>query len=254
MSGIDLNKPINFLYSSLRYFGERECHINRICYDDVLLMVFDGILRFSEDGVDYEIYPGSYHIQKHGSDQRGAIPSDSPKYLYVHFMSEWSDERWDVLPRSGSFDYQALRPLMESIDAMSHGDYTICECQMKFCELLSTLYRKNGTVTTAGRIADYIGKNYITGIKLEQLVEEFHFSKNHIINLFKAEYGITPFEYVNDLRIRKGEWLLEATSKTAETVAYECGFNNYSHFYKIFRAANGMAPTEWREKKRVKPV
>lgn len=249
-----MNKPINFLYSSLRYFREGECHVNRICYEDVLLLVFDGILRFREDGIDYEVYPGQYHIQKQGSQQRGVVPSDSPKYLFVHFLGEWSDERYDVLQKRGEFDYQSLRSLMEEIDRLSHGDYTICECSAKFNTLLADLFRKSSKPTVAGKIADYIGENYIKGISLEELADEFHFSKNHIINMFKQEYGMTPFEYINALRIKKAEWLLEVTSKTAEAIAYDCGFNNYSHFFKVFRSTNGISPREWRERKRVKPT
>lgn len=253
MSGIDMNKPISFLYASLRYFSEGEKHTTRTCPEDVIVLVFDGILRFVEDDTEYEVHPGTYHIQRHGSRQCGVIPSDCPQYLYVHFLADWSDNGRTTLPKRGTFDYQALKPLMDTIDTMSHGDFTICECSAKFCELLSALYRKPTVPTTAGIIADHIAKSFMNGITLESLAEEFHFSKNHVINIFKKEYGITPFEYINSLRIKKAEWLLEVTSKTAESIAFECGYNNYSHFYKIFRSINGISPTEWRAKKRITP-
>ena len=78
-----MNNDIQYLFASLRYFDEKEYHVDRVCSDDVLLLVFEGVLRFSEDGVGYEIHPGEYHIQKHNSIQKGDRPSDSPKYLYV---------------------------------------------------------------------------------------------------------------------------------------------------------------------------
>ena len=53
MYGIDLNKNINYKYASLRFFNEGEHHIDRICGEDVLLLVFKGVLRFSEDGTEY---------------------------------------------------------------------------------------------------------------------------------------------------------------------------------------------------------
>ena len=73
MRGIDLDKPITFLYSSLRFFADNEYHVTRYCSDDVLLMVYEGILRFVEDGVSYELHPGEYHIQKGGSYQEGEM-------------------------------------------------------------------------------------------------------------------------------------------------------------------------------------
>ena len=254
MAGIDMNKQITFLYASLRSFLEGERHCKRLCREDVIVLVYDGILRFREDGVDYEIYPGQYFIQKHDSCQDGPIPSDSPQYLFVHFLADWSDDNRAVLPRSGNFDYQTLKELIEDIAMYSYGDYTNCECTAKFYELLSILYRKNTSVSVASRIADYISKNYLSGITLDGLSEEFHFSKNHIINIFSREYGMTPFEYINSLRIKKAEWMLEVTTRTAEAIALECGFNNYSHFYKTFRQMRGISPTDWRERKRIIPM
>ena len=253
MNGIDMNKPVIFLHSSMRYFREGERHVTRTNPDEVLLLVYEGILRFSEDGEEYEVHPGHYHIQKKNTYQSGPIASDTPKYLYVHFLAEWTDERARMIPKRGEFDIQSLMPLMVELDAMSHTECTVAERASKFLELLTNLYRGSTTVTPACMIAEYIGKNYLGGITLDSIAAHFHFSKNHIINIFKKEYGITPFEYVNNLRIKKAEWLLEATVKTAQVIALECGFNNYSHFYKSFYGVNGVSPTEWRERKRMKP-
>ena len=252
MEGIDMNKPIAFLHSSMRYFREGERHLTRQSHDEVLVLVYDGILRFSEDETEYEVYPGTYHIQKKNTYQSGPTPSDSPKYLYVHFLAEW-EERGITIPKRGTFDITSLMPLMVELDAMSHSECTLTERAAKFLEILSRLYRGNIAQTTAGKIAEFIDKRYLGKITLDTIAEEFHFSKNHIINIFKDEYGETPFEYINRLRIRKAEWLLEATTVTAQAVAMECGFNNYSHFYKSFYAVNGVSPKEWRVQKRMTP-
>ena len=39
----------------------------------------------------------------------------------------------------------------------------------------------------------------LSEISLEKICKEFHFSKNHIINIFKKEFGVTPIKYINDL-------------------------------------------------------
>lgn len=253
MQGINMNSPVAYYYSSMRYFKEGEKHVTRYCAEDVLLLVYDGILRFSEDGVDYEVYPGNYFIQRKGFYQAGKTPSDSPKYFYTHFSADWCDSG-AVIPKEGIYDVQEMMPLMVELDAMYHGSYSVVECTAKFLEIMSKLYRGAIAATTAGQIADYIGKNFLNGLTLESIAQKFHFSKNHVINIFKKEYGMTPFDYIGMLRVRKSEWLLEVTGKPAQVIAYECGFNNYSHFYKTFRHINGISPTEWREIKRVKPL
>lgn len=252
MSGIDLNQPLQYKHASMRFFEVHESHVNRLCKDDVLLLVFDGILRFSEDGVQYEVRPGEYHIQKHGSRQYGYAPSDSPKYLYVHFYGQWA-ETGAVLPVRGRFNCEGFLPLMEQLDQLSHSGATVTEQLSIFTQILTRLYRRDKQDTPALQIGAYLAEHIRGSVSLDRLSAEFHFSKNHIINLFKQEYGTTPTEYLNTLRLQKAKHLLEATSAPAEDIAGACGFHNYSHFYRLFLRETGISPTQWRSRKRLEP-
>jgi AraC-like DNA-binding protein len=253
MRGIDLNGEITYKTSSLRFFEKNECHVTRTCPHDVLLLVYEGVLRFSEDGEEYELHPGDYFIQRSGLDQAGEKPSDSPKYLYIHFIGEWVEgEREGVLARSGNFDCAALLPLIYKIDRLAHGNYTYTERMGVFFEILSMLYRSApDDDSAAGKILKYIDKNYLEIDSLENICEHFHYSKNHIINIFRQSQEMTPFEYINDLKIRRAMYLLEVTSKSIEEIAIESGFNHYSHFYRLFMRKNGISPFEWRKKVRL---
>ena len=195
MKGIDLNKPITFLHSSLRFFSENEYHITRFCKDNVLLMVYEGVLRFTEDDVFYEIHPGEYHIQKSNTYQKGEKASDSPKYLYVHFLSQWAEDN-TVLPFKGTFDYSNAKFLMEDLDKLSHTESSLIQKTAKFYELLLLLQQKAKSTSFADKIVEYISKENLSEISLEKICNEFHFSKNHIINIFKKEFNVTPIKYI----------------------------------------------------------
>ena len=253
MRGIDLDKPITFLWSSLRFFSKNEHHITRFCEDDILVMVFDGVLRFTEDNVPYEVYPGQYHIQKNHTFQTGEMVSDSPKYLFVHFRSEWADNE-SVLPFEGTFDFLKARALMEKLDELSHNDSFLVKKTATFFELLMLLQKKEMPLNTAHKVEEYINEANLNEISLEKICDKFHFSKNHIINIFKKEFGITPIRYINDLRLKRAKYLLEVTSDTIENISLKSGFNDYSHFYKEFYRQNSLSPALWRNKKRSKPV
>lgn len=253
MYGIDLNRPIEFKICSLRFFDEGERHISRFCTHDVLLMVYEGVLRFTENGESVEVSPGEYYIQKHDAYQSASEASSSPKYLYVHFLAEWIDSQ-DALPRCGKFDYDSLSPIMNRLDRLSHEDRTYTEKTGLFFNILSALYRSHmRSDELAGQIARYLSKNYLNVSSLEDVCSEFHYSKNYIINIFKSEYGMTPFEYINDLKIKRAMYLLEVTSGSIEDIARESGFNHYSHFYRLFMRKNGMSPFAWRNNKKLNP-
>lgn len=249
MCGIDLNKDIKYLSSSLRFFAPQEYHVDRFCKDDVLLLVYDGVLRFSEDGVIYEIHSGEYHIQKHNSIQKGILPSDSPKYLYVHFYAEWVEN--SMLPKSGCFDYVRLKPKIEELNYLCHNHFPYIIQASKFYEIISSLCTVAFVDTTANKIAEYINQNYRNTVNIDILCKEFSFSKNHIINIFKKDFGQTPISYLNSIRISRAEELLIITSDSIERISYDCGYRNYSHFYRQFINKNMISPEEFRIRKRL---
>ncbi len=249
MDGINLDKNIIYKHASLRYFDKNEHHITRFCPDDILLMVFDGVLRFSQDGKLYEIGAGQYFIQKHGCMQEGKLPSDSPKYLYVHFSADWTEGKY-ILPSQGEFDYGALKHDMKALNGLCHGNAPYIEQAAVFFKIISSLYPRSTEVSPAGKIAAYLEDTLETEVTLNEIASKFNFSKNHIINIFKAEYGVTPFRYINGLRVKQAQQLLEITSDSTETVAIKCGFNDYSHFYKVFKNITGVSPVQWRSKRR----
>ena len=249
MYGIDLNKEIKYHLASLRFFDEKEHHVNRLCKDDVLLLVFDGVLRFSEDGVLYELHPGQYHIQKHNSIQKGPLLSDSPKYLYVHFRAEWTE---DSLPaKTGTFDYEYLKDDIAQMNRLSYSDAPYIIKAAQFYSLLSKLCKSNPDDSIAKQIADFIQKNSRQNISIDMLCKQFNFSKNHIINLFKKSYGMTPNVYLNMFRLKNAEELLITTSKPIESISIQCGYGNYSHFYRQFMRKNKISPEQFRKQKRM---
>ncbi len=247
MRGIDLNQPLEYWDASFRYFKEQERHSTRTCVCDVLLLVFDGVLRFSEDGVEYELHPGQYHIQKKGSYQTGTQVSDAPKYLYLHFVGTWTEEGSN-LPFCGTFDLQELKPSMTALDELCHGGATKFEQLAQVYEIFAKLSQTPKPHTVANEIAGYLEE--VDDVSLQELSEHFHFSKNHIINLFKAEYGMTPVEYANDRKLRKAERLLEVTSDSVKQIADGCGFHDYAYFYKLFCRKHGVSPLKWRQARR----
>lgn len=250
METINLNRPITYHYSSLRFFKPGEHHISRECTENVLLLVYEGVLRFHEDGVPYEIHAGQYHIQRQGSVHVGKYASDTPKYLYAHFFGEWTNDEAG-LPRSGTFDYAKFKPVMEDLHTLRQGKSPHYLQAQKFYELITLLYPTKKIRSMADKIADFIASVAPAEITIEQLCQEFHFSKNHIINLFKKDYGMTPIAYLNELRLNRAESLMEVTSHSLSQIALQCGFQTYSHFYKLFLRRHGKTPEQWRKKRQI---
>jgi AraC-like DNA-binding protein len=246
MFGIDVNQTIAYKHASFRYFNPNEHHITRFCEYNVLLLVFAGVLRFSEDGVPYELQPCEYFIQKHGTEHTGELPSDSPKYLYVHFSGEWTENE-HCLPFRGNFSYLKSKPLMEKMHFVSHRKESYVVQKAVFYSLLSELFESQKKKTVADEIAEYLIMHYNKDISLTALCSRFSYSKNYVISLFKEKYGITPFAYLLSVRLENAKNLLLTSSQSAESVAFDSGFSDYSHFYKAFKKATALSPSHWKK-------
>ncbi len=253
VEGIDFNGKIVFKDSSLREFYKGEYHVTRFCKDDVLLLVYEGTLRFTENGVPVEVGKGEYYIQRANMYQSAKRASDMPKYLYVHFSGEWKEGE-NVLPVRGNFDIGKMRDIIKEMNDVSYAEATYTERLLTFLRLLIMLRLPFGTREQDKAVSKYIEENFLTITSLEDICRRFNYSKNHIINILKAECEMTPFEYINELKIKRAKYLMRATSKTLDEISLECGFNSYSHFYRSFFKRNSLSPAKWREKMQFDPL
>lgn len=250
MLGIDLNRPIRIVNASFRHFSPGESHVTRFCTDDVLLLVYEGSLHFTEEGISYEIGAGEYFIQKKNTHQSALHPSQSPKYLYVHFSAEWG-EGDGVLPKRGRFSPEETLPLMERLDRAHSRNRNLTEKSALFYQILSHLFlREEPPSGPANEIGDYLRKHAFEKVSLEELSARFSYSRNQIINLIKKEFGMTPLEYQHRQRLKRAEWLLRVTAMPLSRVAEECGYGEYSQFYKEFLRTYGASPKQWRAENR----
>ena len=68
-----------------------------------------------------------------------------------------------------------------------------------------------------------------------------------ITEIFKQEYGITPKEYADSLRLRAAQALLKGTQEKAIDVAYRSGFSSLTAFNRFFKQHTRQTPTEYRK-------
>ena len=85
-------------------------------------------------------------------------------------------------------------------------------------------------------------------ITLNDLMNEFHFSKQYIIRIFSARYGITPGEYIINRRIAIAQSLLKKTNLSIKDISEQLNFCDATYFADFFRRKTGQTPLEFRKK------
>ena len=91
------------------------------------------------------------------------------------------------------------------------------------------------------KIITYISEHFTEDICLDSIAEHFHISKFHLSHLFKTETGTSLYRYVILKRISLAKQLL-LSGQPANQVSLQCGFRDYSVFYKAFKAEYNHSP------------
>ncbi len=89
-------------------------------------------------------------------------------------------------------------------------------------------------------------KNFIRG--KNRFFELTGMSREHAARSLKRFYGVTPSEYVNELRLSYAANLFLSSDLGVTDICYECGFQNVSWFYTSFTEKFGITPAKYREK------
>jgi AraC-like DNA-binding protein len=242
---LDIETLPKYLFSSMRNFEKNECHVRRICSDDVLVLVFKGVLRFSENEKEVEVSEAEYYIQQKGKIQDGRFKSDIPEYYYVHFVGDFSEN--GKLPIRGTFDLVEMKSLVDYLERARLSGASQTEKTYAFYKILLALMHGESDTSQADKIAEYIRQKRCEKIKLDDISQEFGYCKNYIIKMFKKRFGQTPHEYITYCRLDMAKNLLSSSSLSVDEISNACGFTDYVNFYKSFSKNVGCSPREYRD-------
>ncbi len=248
--GLSLEKLPEYAYSSFRYFEKHERHLTRTYRWDVLVMVFEGVLRFHEEGRLVEVGAGEYYIQRHGLLQEGIPECDAPKYFFIQWTSgEYVDDT-SALPLNGKVSFAELFPLFKELETLRATNAPLVEKSAVFYKILSQLHKsgnKKGSSEVVAKVISYVTSDIRKPFSLDKAASRCGYSKNHIISIFKKETGKTPYTYILDMKIEMAKQLLLNSESSLSSVSIECGFGGYINFYRSFVNAVGTSPAEWRK-------
>lgn len=74
-----------------------------------------------------------------------------------------------------------------------------------------------------------------------------YLSPSQVARVFKRYYGITPHQYLMELRINYAARLLRDINQRVVDVALQAGYGSLSHFYACFKQQTGLAPVAYRK-------
>lgn len=93
----------------------------------------------------------------------------------------------------------------------------------------------------------FIRKNYMNRISLQDIARKCHYSASHFSMLFKAYTDMSFISYLNDYRLERARQLLLSSQKGIADIASSVGFNDAKYFTRLFIRKYGVTPNSCRK-------
>lgn len=154
--------------------------------------------------------------------------------------------------------YQTLTRFMKAIQEDTPLNMELAMLHLK--EVLILLYQFDGEEKPAGQettlqshyddtmlneILVFIHNNVYASYTVEDLCQKFSISRSSLQALFRANLGMTPKQYISELKLNEAKKLISQHEHTISQVSDLLGFTSIHYFSRRFKSYFGIAPSEY---------
>lgn len=98
-------------------------------------------------------------------------------------------------------------------------------------------------------VLDYMEGCFNLPLTLDDLSNKVHLNPSYLIRIFKKITGVTPMQYLTELRMNAAICYLSSADMTIEDIAERTGYSSIHHFSSLFKRRYGISPSHWRNQK-----
>lgn len=189
---------------------------------------------------------------------------DCPEIFWIHFTGadvEVLFKKYGMDP-TGNIIFSGTHPDYEHLFKMIiwelqlQKDFYQESTTLYFKQLLIMIGRhaqkntrniKNTSFAEIELAADYFYEHYRENINIEAYVESICQNNSTFFRKFKLYTGMTPLQYILDIRLSNAKKLLETTNYSINEIALVVGYDNALYFSRLFHKHVGISPKEYRK-------
>lgn len=254
-----VNGGIETRYKEHYYFD----NMKRPAYGGYLFQyTLNGKGIYEKHGVCHEMQKGMGFFVKLPEDSRYYLPKefDVPwTFYYLHFtgdiLTPYADKLISLTDSVVSLDLstKTIVMLLKLQERLCNGGkikkYEGTEIIFSFfCTLLRDIENKDTTKNSPliKQAVEIMNDEYSDLESISYLAKKLNVTSEYFCRLFKHELGMSPGQYLTDLRIQSAMYDLLNTDENLEKIAQKNGFSNANYFGKSFKKRVGKTPLQYR--------
>ena len=239
----------------------------------------EGTRRYFIEDAAYIVNAGSVVlIGENQIHKTAALGDGASSRIVVNFSREFLDKITDLFPDVDFFSFlseehnhllsvitvkqqnhiqgilQQLLTLQEetSPEADAMRRMLLATLLLELKELCRQQQEKGGD---SGRVSNhivdqiqaYIAEHYAEKLTLTGIANQFYISPYYLSRLFKKSINLSLIEYINGVRIKAAQNLIEKSNESISDIAEKTGFMTTAHFRRVFKDATGLSPQQYRQ-------
>lgn len=248
---------------------ERDFHFHEF---DKLVLLLSGRVTYAVEDRRYDLRPWDILLVRHHAIHKALIDRREPYERVILYLDgayidrsapeaglmrcfDRADETGNCLVMPDGAERDSLSGLLRSMEAALADERFGAEVLrrsllMQLLVLVNRAAPGGGAGSPARRYDDkitqtltYINEHPDGDLSAEGLSERTFLSKYHFMRRFKEQTGVTVHAYILQRRLTAAARLIRGGVPAGKAAA-DCGFADYSTFYRAFRRTFGASPKD----------
>ncbi|HLO82470.1 MAG TPA: AraC family transcriptional regulator [Chitinophagaceae bacterium] len=248
-------------------------HISSYSEENRLLIIVEGGVKLTYGRLEYEVSQHQLVFLKNSTEVECQTIGDSGEnnhsefaifYLNDDLIKEFS-KLTSLAPNPG-FDNNGIMitdvhhnftKFMDSLTPYLHDSEKMDETlvKIKLLEMLFSLKQSDTRMINLlldskkelrPNLTTIMEDNLLNSLSLDQLARLAGRSLSSFRRDFISTYNMPPSQWIRERRLRKAREFLVTTRMTVTDICYTLGFENITHFSRLFKSQFGHSPSEYR--------
>ncbi len=278
-------KKKGYLHQHFRIFHLKDVSMKEVPfhYHDFhkIIIFIDGEGQYIIEGKNYPLKPRDILFVSVGEIHRpvtypGKLYERIVIYVSQDFLAHWQQEQWEDntnlsdcfrlaretssvmhMPKGTEHDLLFHMKKIERVDK-DEGFANQLYTEILFIEFMILLNRALQSNQLeqlheaiydpkVQQIIEYINSHLAEDLSIDMLADVAFMSKYYLMRKFKAETGYSIHQYITSKRLLLAKELLNTTDTAITDICFQCGFKDYSSFFREFQKNFKVSPRQFRQ-------